>query len=294
MHFDFHFSAARVLWTLTFAALLVLLVVLLGRDRARRYPWFTASILVTTLSLLATRLLFGRLPTLALNTITIALGDMEALAGLLVLVELGRKAFAGASRRGWIIGTAALALLGGAVVVAWRPWLPWSKLAENSRAVVLNVMLVIAAPRDTLPVASGLAKGNLLVCTLTVALALLIVVLGRRFHAGWRSHTQQIAIGLSGFAISWLLAQGTWQLIAKTVQIHTREEYQRVLGLGDKLVNANRTVYLAALVWWIVCLWIDEPVTRATEAAPAEAAAAEAEAAADGASANAQESESAS
>ena len=42
MHFDFHFTAISVLWTLTFAALLVLLVVLMGRDRARRFPWFTA------------------------------------------------------------------------------------------------------------------------------------------------------------------------------------------------------------------------------------------------------------
>ena len=44
MHFNFDFSTAQVLWTLTFAALLVLLVVLLGRDRAQRFPWFTASI----------------------------------------------------------------------------------------------------------------------------------------------------------------------------------------------------------------------------------------------------------
>ena len=46
MHFNFDFSATQILWTLTFAALLVLLVVLLGRDRARRFPWFTASIVM--------------------------------------------------------------------------------------------------------------------------------------------------------------------------------------------------------------------------------------------------------
>ena len=42
MHFNFHFTTVQVLWTLTFASLLVLLVVLLGRDRMRRFPWFTA------------------------------------------------------------------------------------------------------------------------------------------------------------------------------------------------------------------------------------------------------------
>jgi hypothetical protein len=53
MHFNFGFTAVQILWTLTFAALLVLLVVLLGRDRARRFPWFTASIVLLTLRLLS-------------------------------------------------------------------------------------------------------------------------------------------------------------------------------------------------------------------------------------------------
>ena len=43
---NFAFSARQILWTLTFAAQLVLLVVLLGRDRARRYPWFTAGVVI--------------------------------------------------------------------------------------------------------------------------------------------------------------------------------------------------------------------------------------------------------
>jgi hypothetical protein len=276
MHFHFDFSAGQILWTLTFAAILVLLVVLLGRDRARRFPWFTASILLTALNLLASRLLFGRLSSLTMNTIMIVLGNIEALAGLLVLVELARRAFAGTGRRNWIVGTAALLALGGVVLAIWKPWLPWQRLVANPRVAALNVMLVVAAPRDTLPVATGLAKGNLLVCSLTVGLALLIVVFGRRFHAGWRSHVQQIVVGLSACAIAWLLVQGVWQIIARTVQIRTRVEYEHIVGLGDKLINANRTIYLAALVWWIASLWIDEPC--ATASAPAKGAPVTAEA----------------
>ena len=67
MHFDFHFTAISVLWTLTFAALLVLLVVLMGRDRARRFPWFTASIVLVALRLLTNRLLHERLPPLTMG-----------------------------------------------------------------------------------------------------------------------------------------------------------------------------------------------------------------------------------
>ncbi len=57
MHFHFPFAAADILWTLTFAAHLVLLVVLLGRDRIVRFPWFTASAVVLALRILTIRLL---------------------------------------------------------------------------------------------------------------------------------------------------------------------------------------------------------------------------------------------
>jgi len=99
---------------------------------------------------------------------------------------------------------------------------------------------------------------------------LLIVVFGRRFEAGWRSHTQQIAIGLSTAAVGWLAVQGSWQImirpyITRAVQFHSRAEYQHIFGndgIGSKLIYAFQTIYLAALIWWIVCLWIDEPGTE--------------------------------
>jgi len=56
MHLNFGFTTVQVLWTLTFAAVLVLLVVLLGRDRARRFPWFTVTIVLMGLRLLASRI----------------------------------------------------------------------------------------------------------------------------------------------------------------------------------------------------------------------------------------------
>jgi hypothetical protein len=109
--------------------------------------------------------------------------------------------------------------------------------------------------------------GVIFVSLFMIQLGLSVVVFGRQFTAGWRSHTQKIAIGLSTIAISWLAVQGGWQLIAKTAQIHTRQEYERIIGLGSKLLNADKVVYVAVLVWWIVCLWFDEPGTAIAEAA---------------------------
>lgn len=257
MHFNFDFTAVQILWTLTFAAQLVLLVVLLGRDRTRRFPWFTASIVLLALRLLASRLLFGRLPAITLSTVFITLADVAAILGLLVLVELARRAFSGVRRPLWIVNTLGLLAVAGGVLAVWGPWPAWKTLTADSALATLRLMQLLAQ------------KGSLLVDLLTVELGLMVVLFGRRYNAGWRSHTQRIVIGLSTASMAQLAAQGIWQIIALTATPHNQAEYERVMGLRDKLFNGSGAVYVAVLVWWIVCLWIDEPGAAATaEAQP--------------------------
>jgi len=261
MHPNFVFTARQILWTLTFAAQLVLLVVLLGRDRARRYPWFTFSIVLFALRLLAEVLLAGRMAMLPLQTILIGMADAAALTSLLVAVEMARRAFGEARRRTWILGALALVAVAVAVVWAWGPWPEWKEMAWDTTLGKLRIMQL------------GAQKGDTLVDVLTVEVGLLVVLFGRHFKAGWRSHTQQIVIGLSTVAIAWLAVQGTWQIVAHTVRPTSQQEYERVLALGARLVNANKAVYVAALVWWIVWLWLDEPGTDKAGTLPAETAA---------------------
>src|ERR1700691_662433 len=122
MHFsNFDFSATQILWTLTFAALLVLLVVLLGRDRAKRFPWFTASIATMGFLLLTEQLLLTRLPRITGLEIYWVLSNLNTAIGLLVLVELARQSFRGARKLGWIIGTLAVLAGGAAALVFWCP-----------------------------------------------------------------------------------------------------------------------------------------------------------------------------
>jgi hypothetical protein len=252
MHFDFHFNANQILWTLTFASLLVLLVVLLGRDRIYRFPWFTAGIALVALRLLTTRILIGRMQqTLGLNAFFIVLADVGVVVSILVLVELARRAFSSAGRRAWMVWTLALVAVGGLVLAYWGAWPSWKTITAESQLAALRLMQLVAE------------KGQLLVSVLTVELGLLAVVFGRRYKAGWRSHTQQILIGFSTAAISQLSVQCVWQIIAKTAKPQSQAEYDRIVGLGGKLLNANNVVYLAVLIWWIVCLWIDEPGTAA-------------------------------
>jgi len=66
-------------------------------------------------------------------------------------------------------------------------------------------------------------------------------------------------------------AQGIWEIIAHHTTPHSQSEYERVLGIHDKLLNTNSAVYVIVLIWWIGCLWIDEPGTAALESGSSEA-----------------------
>jgi hypothetical protein len=248
MHFNFNFTTVQTLWTLTFASLLVLLVVLMGRDRMRRFPWFTASIVMVALRLLANRLLFNRLPQITMGEIFIVMADLSALVGFLVVVEIARRAFGGVQRRTWVLGGLILLAVGGGVLAAWGPWPAAKSLAFDTLIAKLTLLQLVAQ------------KTGLLVDVLTVGLGLLVVLFGRRYGAGWRSHVQQIVIGLSTASLAQMAAQGIWQIIVRTAaQPHSQAEYLRVVGLREKLFNANSVVYIAVVIWWIACLWMDEP-----------------------------------
>jgi hypothetical protein len=254
MHFNFD-SVRQILWTLTFAAQLILLVVLLGRDRIRRHPWFTAYIALAALRLMAEVLLAGRMAPLPLNEILLTTANLATIVGLLLVVEVAWLAFAGLQRSLWIVNTIGLLLVAGGVLAVWGPWPHWKDLVWDTLIGRLHLLQLTAQ------------KGELFVDLLFVELGLVVVIFGPQFKAGWRSHTQKIAIGLSTVGLAWLVILETFQLVVRSLQQHPQDS-DHVFKLGNNLMNADKVVYLAALVWWIVWLWLDEPGT--TPSAPAE------------------------
>jgi len=233
----------RIIWTLTFAAELVLLVVMIGRDRARRYPWFTAGIALFALRMMAEELLKGRMANLPYGVITLALADLGVILALLVVVEMARSAFAGAQRSICIVNSVGLLLLAGGLLTIMGPWPVWKNLALDSLLGKLLLMQLVAQ------------KGELLVALLTVGLGLLVVLFGRHYKAGWRSHTQSIVIGLFALAVSLLALE---VVVLRTFHF-TQAESASVMRLRLSFAFAHELVFLAALVWWIVWLWLDEP-----------------------------------
>jgi hypothetical protein len=199
------------------------------------------------LRLIASRLLFGRLPQLTLGTVFVVLADVSTVVSFLVLVELARKVFGKARRTLWITWSLVLLSIGAIVLATWGRWPAWKTIHPTTWMALLSLLQMLAQ------------KGGLLTDVLTVTLGILVVSFGRRYGSGWRSHAQQIIIGLSTASLAQLAVQALWQVIASTAKPHSMAEYDRIVGLREKLFNGNSVVYLAVAIWWIVCLWLDEP-----------------------------------
>jgi hypothetical protein len=254
-------TVEQILWAVVLAAHLVLLVVLLGRDRTSRFPLFTAAIVVSTIRLLLDHLLHGKLTTLAFYWQSYTTMLIDAILGLLVLIELLRKVFSSGKAglilkaRGWVgwgLVTCASAI---AAVWAWGPWPTWQAL--NADHAQLPLLLVVLA---------GM-KGQLFVAVLAVESALLMRIFGKRFGFVWRSHPQQIALGLSTNALGLLIIQVISDTIKRNLHLTSREQYEHIVKLFNNFDNARSALWVIVLIWWIVWLWRDEPANSAPEAA---------------------------
>lgn len=248
-----HFNIEQVLWALVLAAHLLLLIVLMGRERAARFRWFTAWIGLAAVSLVANHMLHGKLTTIAFYWQTYSALAIESILGIMVLVELARLIFSSGrsglivKANGWIGWTMVTVAIAAAGVWAWGPWPTKAALqAEKDQLPLLIVILI------------GM-KGQLLVSILMVEATLLFRTFGSRFGSGWRSHAQQIALGLSTNALAFLAVQGITDAISHTAHPKSRPEYDHLVHLVTNLENARTVVWFLALVWWIVWLWRDEP-----------------------------------
>ena len=247
MHFHFPFTAVEILWTLTFAAQLVLLVVLMGRDRIHRFRWFTASIAVLALRLLVGKVLADRVDRMMLGSILIPLADISVIVGFGVLIELALKAFRGTKRNMWLIATVVMLAIGGVALRYWGIWPQWSELTGNSHLTVLLIMQLSAQ------------KGEVLLDFLAIELCLLILLFAAPAFAGWRTHVRRIVIGLAVAGLGQLGAEGALIYMSKHFVPKSRQEYEHLLDTATHITQANSILYVVVLVWWIACLWLDEP-----------------------------------
>jgi hypothetical protein len=248
-----HLNIEQFLWAMVLAAHFLLLIVLMGRERAARFRWFTAWVALAAIILVANHMLHGKLTTVAFYWQTYSALAIESILGIMVLIELARKIFSSGrsglilKANGWIGWTMVTVAIAIAAVWAWGPWPTRAALqAEKDQLPLLIVILI------------GM-KGQLLVSILIVEAALLFRTFGSRFGFGWRSHAQQIALGLSTNALAFLAAQGITDAISHAAHPKSRLEYDHLVHLVTNIENGRTVVWFLALVWCIVWLWRDEP-----------------------------------
>ena len=260
MHPHFGLTAVQILWTLTLAALFVLLTVLVGRERVRRFPWFTAGMGLVTVRLMADRLLYGHLTPVRMSAIYFTLADLAVVLDILVLVEIARRAFVGAGRLAALVTALVTVAISASILMVWGPWPAWNTVAAPSGMAHVRFLQMFSQ------------KGDVFAAILAVEVGILVVFLGRRFHAGWRSHPQRIAIGLSAAAMALLATRALLQAVGTHSAIHSRQDLARMFALQDRIAEANSAIYLLVLIWWIGSLWIDEPAGQAPQSARPEPA----------------------
>ena len=261
-----HFTMEQVLWALVVAAHLVLLVVLLGRERLRRFSWFTAFTMLTTVRLLADHLLQGRLTTFAFYWQSYALLAAGSLFLIGVLIELTRQTFGAgakperngkASKPGkpvkalsplaWQGWSFLLLVVAGVALFYWGQWPDLHAMKANPQTYPLLITVVIAL------------KSELFTDILAILVGILVILFGPRFGNGFKSHPVAIMIGLSTTAMARLAVERITDSIKVSQKITNREQYEHILRLFTNLDNARLAVWLLAIVWWIYWLWRDEP-----------------------------------
>jgi hypothetical protein len=249
-----HWNIEEILWALVLAGHLVLLIVLLGHDRVSRFPWFTAAIGLSAVHLIADHLLHGKLTTIAFYWESYGAVLVESIIGVVVLLELARRVFSNCKAGvvlnskgwlGWALVTVCIAI--GAVWLWGKPWPTWKALDQDPKQLPLLLVVLSAM------------KGQFFLAVLTVEVELLMRIFGKRFGSGWKTHSQQIMLGLSTYSLAFLAVQATTDIIKHTVHLTSREQYEHIVRLFSNLDNGRFALWFLVLVWWIVWLWRDGP-----------------------------------
>jgi hypothetical protein len=218
---------AGALWAAGFIGHAVLLAVLLYRQRVREIPVFTAYIAFQTVltPLLyvfykdGSHVWYGRVYWSS------ALLDFAFQIG--IVVEIARIVLRPTGT--WVQDAKSQFLLSGTGAVLLAAALAW--FVSPPAANLLDMWEV---------------RGNLFTSLVICELFVLMSITANRLGLGWRSHVMALGQGLTA-----------WALIA--VLIDALHSYLGTEREFTTLEHVRMTVYVAALAFWTVQLWVDEP-----------------------------------
>lgn len=117
-------------------------------------------------------------------------------------------------------------------------------------AIVLAVLLTVALePRYPKTFLSWLYPTNLFSSVLIFELGVAIVLTAHRFGLAWKNRVTGLAIGWMGWSLTMFLAEAG-------------RSYFRNPKLNTALEQVRMYAYLAAVIYWIITFWLQEPERR--------------------------------
>lgn len=212
-------------WTASFAALLALFAILVGKGRAKQFPIFTTLIGFDAAQSVALFLTLKHPPIYARLYWYGQLVDFLLQIG--VVVEIARQVF--------------------------KPFGRWATAARSFWIAACGLSLVaalgltfVASPHAPTYTWAWVIKGNLFAIMLTCMIAIAVLVTARQYGLGWRNH-------VIGLAQGWTF----WAFISFVVE--TFHSYYGYSAFYEHLAYVREFANLAAEVYWIFVFWQEEP-----------------------------------
>ena len=223
----------RIVWTATFANNLLLLMVLFVRRRAGSFPAFTTYVAFSVLANIAEFLAFYHLAFATYRDIYYCLQILDQGIQVLVFYELAVHVFCPTGAWARDVRRAFLSLVAASAGVAFL--LSW-----------------IAQPPAPLRVQTFILRADffssLLMCELFVGTVVLTATVG----LPWKTHVARIAQGL-----------GAYSLFGLAIDIGvTPMGITANTTVFAALMRAQKLVWIACQVYWIVTLWQEAPAPR--------------------------------
>jgi hypothetical protein len=222
-----------LLWAASFFGHLALLVVLLVRKRAARFPWFTALVVLNILRTIALYAIRRYATKSDYFYSYWSLAIVDEIVQLAVIYELARQVFRASGSWARDMRSGLLAWIAGSLALA-------------------ALMATLAPPQTRLKVQTVIIKGSMFSSVLLTELFLGMIVLSIAAGLPWRTHAARIAQGLGVYSLITVILEAghTWSGL-----LHETHTYQW-------LSRARIAVYLGCLVYWIVTLWRDDRPMR--------------------------------
>lgn len=222
--------ADLALWIVAFAAQMVLFFVMLRKQRAKQFPFFTIFIGFNIMNDAA--LYFVRNNAHVYELLYYSGQSVNFILQLFVVVEIAGQVFRPFGR--WATGARSF----------------WIAACALSLVAALGLTFV-ASPHAPSSLWAWAIKGVLFGMMFTCMISIAVLVTARRYGLGWRNHVMGLAQG-------WTF----WAFI--TFVVETCHSYFGFSMWYFSLDHVGTVAGIAALIYWIFIFWQEEPIRVAT------------------------------